>query len=83
MAEITRADKLIKQHKQESSAVFDRMRRLNDGDVGDYKRKTIKRRLTVEFQTVLLQHGVLENVATRAASLWARITVTDIHFAIR
>ena len=80
MAEITRADKLIEQHKQESSVIFDRMRRLNYVD--EYTRKTIKRLLTVEFQTVLLQQGVLENVATRVASLWALITVSDIHFAI-
>ena len=82
MAEITRADKLIEQHKQKSSVVIDRMRRLNDGDVGDYERKTIKRHLTVEFQTVLLQQGVLENVATRVASQSARITVSDIHLAM-
>jgi len=80
MAEITRAYKLIKQHKQESRAVFDRMRRLYDVD--EYTRKTIKILLTDKFQTVLLQQGLLENVATRVASLWALITVSDIHFAI-
>jgi len=81
MAELTRAYKLIEQHKQESSVVFDRMRRLDDVD--KYTRKTIKILLTDKFQTVLLQQGVLENVATRVASLWARITVSDIHFEIR
>ena len=80
MSELNRANELIVQHKQESSVVFDRMRRLNDVD--EYTRKTIKILLTDKFQTVLLQQGVLENVATRVASLWALITVLDIHLEI-
>jgi len=80
MSELNRANELIEQHMKQSSVVFDRMRRLNDVD--EYTRKTIKILLTDKFQTVLLQQGVLENVATRVASLWALVTVLDIHLEI-
>jgi len=81
MAEVTKLEKLIEQHKQESDVVIERMRRLNDGDVGDYERKTIKRRLSHEFHSVLLQLGVPEGVAFRVASMCARHTVSGIHLA--
>jgi len=64
MAEVTKADKLIKQHTKESDDVTNRMRRLNAVDVSDYEQKTIKRLLNHEFLTVLLQHGFREGVAT-------------------
>jgi len=79
MAEVTELEKLIEQHKQESDVVIERMRRLNDGDVGDYERKTIKRRLSHEFHSILLQLGVPEGVAFRVASMCARHTVSGIH----
>jgi len=82
MSEIDRANELIEQHKQESDVVIDRMRRLNDKDVDDYERDTIESRLRNEFQTVLHQHGVREGVATRVASWWAHITVSDIHLVV-
>jgi len=81
-AEFTKADELIKQHKKESPVVIDRMRRLNDVDVDKYERKTIKRRLDHEFQTVLLQHGVREGVAFTVAKMCARHTVSDIHLVV-
>jgi len=82
MAEIDRADKLIKKHKQKSTVVKEQMRRLKDKDVDDYKRDTIESLLSTEFQTVLLQHGVRAGVATRVASMWACNTVYDIHSAM-
>jgi len=81
MAEITRADELIEQHRQQSVVVIDLMRRLNDDYVNDYKRKTIQGRLSTEFQTVLLKHGVREGVATRVAEMSARNTVSVIQLA--
>jgi len=81
MAEMTKADKLIKQHTKQSDDVTDRMRRLNAVDVSDYERKTIKRLLNHEFLTVLLQHGFREGVATGVAKMCARHTVSGIHLA--
>ena len=80
-AELTRENKLIEQHKKESVDVIDRMRRLNDDDVDKYERQTIESLLSPDFQSVLLQHGVREDVATRVASLLARITVSLIDIA--
>jgi len=82
MAEITRADDLIKEHKQKSTFVKEQMRRLKDDDVRDYDRDTIESLLSHEFQTVLLQHGVRAGVATRVASMWACNTVSDIHLVL-
>jgi len=80
-AEISRENKLIEQHKKESVDVTDRMRRLNDDDVDKYERQTIESLLSPDFQSVLLQHRVREDVATRVASLLARITVSLIDIA--
>ena len=82
MAAITRADKLIKKHKQKSTVVKKQMRRLKDKDVDDYERDTIESLLSHEFQTVLLQHGVLAGVATRVASMWACNTVYDLQLVL-
>jgi len=82
MSELNRANEVIEQHMKQSDVVIDRMRRLNDVDVDEYERDTIKSLLSNEFQTVLLQHGVLEGVATRAASLWARITVSVVQLVV-
>ena len=82
MAEITRADELIEQLKHESDVVIGWMRRLNDDGVDDYERDTVESLLSNEFQTVLHQHGVRAGVATRVAKMWARNTVSDIHFAV-
>jgi len=81
-AELTRENKLIEQHKKESVDVIDRMRRLNDDDVDKYERRTIESLLSPDFQSVLLQHGVREDVATRVASLLARITVSVVHLVV-
>ena len=81
MAQVTKADKLIKQHTKESDDVTKRMRRLNAVDVSDYERKTIKRLLNNDFLTVLLQHGFREGVATGVAKMCARHTVSGIHLA--
>jgi len=82
MAAITRADDLIKEHKQNSVVVIDLMHRLKDDDAKEYDRKTIESLLSHEFQTVLLQHGVRAGVATRVAEMWARNTVSDIHLVL-
>ena len=82
MSELNRANELIEQHMKQSDVVIDRMRRLNDVDVDDYERDTIESRLRNEFQTVLHQRGVLEGVATRAASLWAHITVSVVQLVV-
>jgi len=81
-AVITRADDLIKEHKENSDVVIDLMHRLKDVDVDEYERETIESRLSNEFQTVLLQHGVPVGVATRAAEMWARNTVSGIHLVL-
>ena len=80
-AEITRADDLIKEHKQNSDVVNDLMHRLNDVDVDENERDTIESLLSHKFQTVLLQHGVRAGVATRVAKMCARNIVSDIHIA--
>jgi len=82
MAAITRADDLIKEHKQNSVVVIDLMHRLKDDDAKEYDRKTIESLLSHEFQTVLLQHGVRAGIATRVASMWACNTVSDIHLVL-
>jgi len=70
-AELNRANELIEKHKKESDVVIDLMRRLNDVDVDEKNRDTIESHLSHEFQTVLLQHGVREGVATGVAKMCA------------
>jgi len=82
VAVLKKVNEVIEKHKKESAVVIDLMRRLNDDNVNEHQRETIESRLSTEFQTVLLQNGILEGVATRAASIWARITDSDIHFAV-
>ena len=80
MAQVNRANELIEKHKKESDVVIDWMCQLND--VGEYERDTIESRLSNEFQTVLLQHGVREGVAFTVAKMCARNIVSGIHLAV-
>jgi len=82
MAEMTRADDLIEEHKQNSDVVIDLMHRLNDVDVDENERDTIESLLSHEFQTVLLQHGVRAGVATRVAKMYARNIVSDSYIVV-
>jgi len=81
MAEISRADGIISQMKQASPVVIELMHRLRR-NVNEYDRSVIQNQLRDEFEAVLYQGGVPPGMVPGLATLWARSTVADFHFAL-